>query len=65
MGALNVHLERVFGYATRSTGDGILPILKRSPSICAIHDVLCDYCTEFPNDNMLKKWLAEIPTRPE
>ena len=48
-GALNVHLERMFGYAARSTGDGILPIMERGPGVCAIHDVLKDYCTEFPN----------------
>jgi len=36
-GALNVHLERVFGYAARSTGDGILPILERGPAVCAMH----------------------------
>ena len=35
-GALNMHLERVFGHAARSTGDGILPILERGPPICAI-----------------------------
>ena len=41
-GALNIHLERMFGYAARSVGDGILPILERGPSICAIHDILRD-----------------------
>jgi len=46
-GALNVHLERVFEYAARSTGDGILPILERGPAICAMHDILSDYCNEF------------------
>jgi len=43
-GALNMHLECVFGHAARSTGDGILPILGRGPAICAIHDILKDYC---------------------
>lgn len=59
-GALNMHLERVFGHATRSTGDGILPILERGPPICAIHNLLKDYCTEFPNDNILKKWVIDV-----
>ena len=59
-GALNVHLERMFGYAARSTGDGILPIMERGPGVCAIHDVLKDYCTEFPNDAVLKKWVIDV-----
>ncbi len=59
-GALNVHLERVFGYAARSTGDGILPILERGPGICAMHDILSDYCNEFQDDNVLKKWAVDI-----
>lgn len=59
-GALNMHLEHIFGYATRSTGDGILPIEERGPSVCAIHDVLKDYCTEFPSDAILKKWVIDI-----
>ena len=59
-GALNMHLEHIFGHAARSTGDGVLSILERGPPICAIHDVLKDYCTEFPNDNMLKKWVVDI-----
>ncbi len=54
-GALNIHLECVFGYAARSVGDGILPILERGPPICAIHNILHDYCTEFPSDNILFK----------
>ena len=59
-GALNVHLERVFGYAARSSGDGILPILERGPAVCAMHDILSDYCNEFQNDNVLKKWAIDI-----
>ncbi len=60
VGALNVHLERMFGYATRSVGDGILPILERGPLICAIHNILRDYCAKFPSDNILKKWVIDI-----
>ena len=59
-GALNMHLKHLFGHAARSTGDGILPILERGPPICAIHNVLKDYCAEFPNDNMLKKLAIDI-----
>jgi len=59
-GALNVHLEHVFGYAARSTGNGILPIVERGPQICAIHDILSDYCNEFQDDNILKKWAIDI-----
>jgi hypothetical protein len=55
-----MHLERVFGHAARSTGDGILPILERGPTICAVHDILSDYCNEFQDDIVLKKWAIDI-----
>jgi hypothetical protein len=59
-GALNMHLKRLFGYTARSTGDGILPILERGPTICAVHDILSNYCNEFHNNNVLKKWAMDI-----
>jgi hypothetical protein len=59
-GALNMHLERLFGHAARSSGDGVISILERGPSICAIYDILKKYCDEFPNDNMLKKWVIDV-----
>jgi hypothetical protein len=59
-GALNLHLEHVFGHAARSTGDGVIPILERGPAICAIYGLLKEYCAEFPNDNMLKKWVIDV-----
>ena len=59
-GALNMHLEHLFGHAARSTGDGVIPILERGPAICAIYDLLKEYCAEFPNDNMLKKWVIDV-----
>jgi len=58
-GALNMHLERVFGHAARSTGDGILPILERGPMICAVHNILSNYCNKFQNDIVLKKWAID------
>ena len=55
-----MHLKCVFGHAARSTGDGILPILERGPAICAVHDILSNYCNESQNDIMLKKWAIDI-----
>jgi len=57
-----MHLECVFGHAARSTGDGIqvLPILERGPMICAIRDILSDYCNQFQDDIVLKKWAIDI-----
>jgi hypothetical protein len=59
-GALNMHLEHVFGHAARSTGDGVISILERGPPVCAIHNILKEYCAEFPDDNMLKKWVVDV-----
>ena len=41
-----MHLEHLFGHAARSTGDGVIPILERGPAICAIYDLLKEYCAE-------------------
>ena len=59
-GALNMHLEHLFGHAARSTGEGVIPILERSPAVCAIYDLLKEYCAEFPNDKKLKKWVIDV-----
>ena len=40
-------------------------ILERGPPICAIHNILKKYCDEFPNDNMLKKWVIDVAIRAE
>ncbi|KAF8153914.1 hypothetical protein B0H34DRAFT_799839 [Crassisporium funariophilum] len=59
-GALNMHLERLFGHAARSMGDGTLLILERGPSVCALYYILYKHCNKYPNDNMLKKWVIDV-----
>ena len=34
--------------------------LSQSPQFTDVHDILHDYCAEFPSDNMLKKWVIDI-----
>ena len=37
----------------------MVPILERGPAI-SIYDLLEEYRAEFPNDNMLKKWVIDV-----
>jgi len=60
VGALNMHLERTFGFKARSEGDGVVPIIERGSSICMLHGILEKYCQEYPDDNILKKWVLDL-----
>ena len=52
--ALNMHLEH---YLVMLQDLWVMGSYQywRGPPICAIHDILKEYCNEFLNDNMLKK----------
>ncbi|KAF8589033.1 hypothetical protein K439DRAFT_1613101 [Ramaria rubella] len=60
VGALNQAFEVIFGFKSRSTGDGIIPILERGPSICAVADVLGLAMKKFPKDTILLKWIEDL-----
>jgi hypothetical protein len=61
---LSEMLKTVFGWAARSTGDGVIEIKERGPAVSAMHGVLSMFwpgkgnCHE--NDNVLKKWIIDI-----
>jgi hypothetical protein len=57
---LGEQLEHVFGWRSRTTGDGIIPIKERGEAICALHPILAEYYTKFPNNNVLKKWIIDV-----
>ena len=38
-GAFNEPMKAIFGFEARTTGDGILTITERGPSVCAMVDV--------------------------
>ena len=61
--AINQSLEIIFGYKTRSTGDGRLNITERGAGICAVVDVLRIWASQGNNpegDGMLLKWIDDI-----
>jgi len=53
-------LERVFGFKTRSSGDGILDIKERGPGLSAVHGVLVEYYHKYPDNMVHKKWIVDI-----
>ncbi|KAL0562978.1 hypothetical protein V5O48_019100 [Marasmius crinis-equi] len=65
VGAVNEGFKRIFGWETRMTGNGILKITERGPSINAVADLLEGYIKENPNtdgqpDGVLMKWVEDI-----
>ena len=57
---LGEQLEHAFGWRSRTTGDNIIPIVERGGAICALHPILVDFYTRFPDNNVLKKWIIDI-----
>jgi hypothetical protein len=62
---LSEQLKRVFGWAARTTGDGIIPIVERGAAICALHDVFSAFFTKYPDNNVLKKWIIDVMVIPK
>jgi hypothetical protein len=61
IGAINRDLEVTFGYASRSTGDGIIKLQGRGPALIAIADVLIQYSQEVPEEAaILDKWTEDL-----
>ena len=59
-GTVNEQFKAVFGWKTRSTGSGIIPLVERSDGLLAVVDVLSYYHTKYPSDEVLKKWGYDI-----
>ena len=60
IGALNEQFKAVFGWKTRTTGDGLLSIDERGPAVCAVVNVLEGFHHRHPDDNIIKKWAVDI-----
>jgi hypothetical protein len=57
---LGEHLELAFGWKSRTSGDGILKISERGEAIAAVHSVLDEFFTKYPENNTLKKWIIDV-----
>ena len=60
VGALNQAFEVIFGFESRSKGDGIIPLKEHGPSIYAIVEVLRKYTTKYLSDAILQKWVDDL-----
>jgi len=58
--ALNATLEHTFGFKSRTTGDGVVPIIERGAGICGVADVLEDHLVRDPRNMILDKWIKDI-----
>jgi hypothetical protein len=57
---LGEQLEHIFGWKTRSSGDGIIQIRERGKAICALHPILKQYYEKYPSNNVLRKWVIDV-----
>ena len=57
---LGEQLEHIFGWKTRTSGDGIIPILERGNAIRALHPLFTEYYKKYPDNNVLKKWVIDV-----
>jgi hypothetical protein len=57
---LSKQLKRVFGWDTRTTGDGIVAITKCGVPIEALHAVFTHFINKYPKNNVLKKWIIDV-----
>ena len=57
--ALSEQLKGIFGWKTRTTGDGIVPIEERGEAVCAMHMVFAEFWERHPENNVLRKWIFD------
>lgn len=60
VGTISEQFKRVFGWATRSTGNGLLKLEQRGKALSAVVDVLGFYHKKHPRDEVLMKWGYDI-----
>ncbi|EPS96166.1 hypothetical protein FOMPIDRAFT_61824 [Fomitopsis schrenkii] len=59
-GTVNEQFKGIFGWKTRTTGSGIIPLIERSDGLLAFVDVLSRYHAKYPSDEVLMKWGYDI-----
>lgn len=60
VGAFSEQLKAIFGWKTRSSGDGIIPIKERGRALSAAVDVLSQFHEKHPNNAVIEKWGFDI-----
>ena len=60
VGAFNEAMKAIFGWKTRTTGDGFIHICPWGPPITSIVDVLQNWTTKFFRDAVVEKWLDDV-----
>ena len=60
VGAFSEQFKAIFGWKTRSTGDGIIPIKEHGRALSATVDVLSQFHKKHPNNAVIQKWGFDI-----
>lgn len=60
VGVMNEQFKQVFGWKTRSTGDGIISIEERGPAICGVVDILRCFHDKYPGNGVVIKWGTDV-----
>ena len=60
VGVFSEQLKGIFGWKTRSTGDGIIPIKERGRALSTAVDVLSRFHDKHPNNAVIEKWGFDI-----
>ena len=60
VGVFSEQFKIVFGWQTRSSGEGIILIMEHGPAICAIVNVLREYHNRYPSDEVIMKWGRDL-----
>ena len=60
VGVFSEQFKSVFGWQTRSQGEGLVPIEERGPAICAVVDVLREFHKRYPDNEVIMKWGRDV-----
>ncbi|KAI0683439.1 hypothetical protein BC835DRAFT_1311037 [Cytidiella melzeri] len=60
VGTVSEQFKRVFGWQTRSSGDGILKLEERGEALSAVVDVLAHFHEKYPSNAVLMKWGYDV-----
>ncbi|KAF9499949.1 hypothetical protein BDN71DRAFT_1440963 [Pleurotus eryngii] len=53
-------MKDIFGWQSRSTNNGVVPILERGSMVLAMVPAFRNFLAQHPNDNVVKKWIIDV-----
>lgn len=59
-GAFSEQMKDIFGWRSRTTNDGIVPIFERGPVVLAMVPAFRNFLAQYPDNNVVKKWIIDV-----